>query len=43
MFLLTFCSFVGTDRKTPFKTVISMMLGFGLSEIGMDTVSANCA
>jgi putative tricarboxylic transport membrane protein len=39
VFLLTFCSFVGTDRKTPFKTIISMMLGFGLSEIGMDTVS----
>lgn len=39
VFLLTFCSFVGTDRKAPFKTIISMMLGFGLSEIGMDTVS----
>ncbi len=39
MFLLTFCSFVGTDKKTPFKTVISMMLGFGLAAIGMDTVS----
>ena len=39
VFLLTFCSFVGTDRKAPFKTIISMMLGFGLAEIGMDTVS----
>jgi putative tricarboxylic transport membrane protein len=39
VFLLTFCSFVGTDKKAPFKTIISMMLGFGLSEIGMDTVS----
>ncbi len=39
VFLLTFCSFVGTDRKTPFKTIISMMLGFGLSEIGMDNIS----
>ncbi|HWL28652.1 MAG TPA: tripartite tricarboxylate transporter permease, partial [Burkholderiaceae bacterium] len=39
VFLLTFCSFVGTDKKTPFKTVISMMLGFGLAAIGMDTVS----
>jgi putative tricarboxylic transport membrane protein len=39
VFLLTFCSFVGADRKAPFKTIISMMLGFGLSEIGMDTVS----
>lgn len=39
VFLLTFCSFVGTDKKTPFKTVISMMLGFGLAAIGMDTIS----
>nr|WP_237453289.1 tripartite tricarboxylate transporter permease [Paracandidimonas lactea] len=39
VFLLTFCSFVGTDKKTPFKTVIAMMLGFGLAAIGMDTVS----
>ena len=39
VFLLTFCSFVGTDKKTPFKTIISMMLGFGLSEIGMDNIS----
>jgi putative tricarboxylic transport membrane protein len=38
VFLLTFCSFVGTG-KDPFKTVISMMLGFGLAAIGMDTVS----
>src|SRR5690606_3627910 len=26
-------------KKTPFKTIISMMLGFGLAAIGMDTVS----
>ncbi|MDS1142058.1 tripartite tricarboxylate transporter permease [Pusillimonas sp. SM2304] len=39
VFLLTFCSFVGTDKKTPFKTIISMMIGFGLAAIGMDTVS----
>lgn len=39
VFLLTFCSFVGTDKKTPFKTIISMMFGFGLAAIGMDTVS----
>lgn len=39
VFLLTFCSFVGTDKKTPFKTIISMMVGFGLAAIGMDTVS----
>jgi putative tricarboxylic transport membrane protein len=39
VFLLTFCSFVGADTKAPSKTIISMMLGFGLSAIGMDTVS----
>jgi len=39
VFLLTFCSFVGADTKAPSKTIIAMMLGFGLSAIGMDTVS----
>lgn len=39
VFLLTFCSFVGTDKKTPFKTIISMMVGFGLAAVGMDTIS----
>lgn len=38
VYLLTFCSFVGTG-KDPFKAIISMMLGFGLAAIGMDTVS----
>jgi putative tricarboxylic transport membrane protein len=38
VYLLTFCSFIGTG-ELPFKTVISMMLGFGLAAIGMDTVS----
>jgi len=38
VYLLTFCSFVGTGKE-PFKTIISLMLGFGLAEIGMDTVS----
>ena len=38
VYLLTFCSFVGTG-KDPFKTIIAMMLGFGLAAIGMDTVS----
>ena len=38
VYLLTFCSFVGTG-KDPAKTIISMMVGFGLAAIGMDTVS----
>ena len=40
VYLLTFCSFVGTGDQ-PFKTIISMMLGFGLAAIGMDTVSGD--
>jgi putative tricarboxylic transport membrane protein len=38
VYLLTFCSFIGTGKDT-WKTVISLMLGFGLAAIGMDTVS----
>ena len=40
VYFLTFCSFVGTG-KDPFKTIISLMLGFGLAAIGMDTVSGD--
>jgi putative tricarboxylic transport membrane protein len=39
VFLLTFCSFIGSDNKAPSKTIISMMLGFALAAIGMDTIS----
>ncbi len=38
VYLLTFCSFVGTGKDTS-KTIIALMLGFGLAAIGMDTVS----
>jgi putative tricarboxylic transport membrane protein len=38
VYFLTFASFIGTG-KDPFKTVISLMLGFGLAQIGMDDVS----
>ena len=38
VYLLTFCSFIGTGKDT-FKTLIALMLGFGLAAIGMDTVS----
>ena len=40
VYLLTFCSFVGAG-KDPAKTIISLMLGFGLAAIGMDTVSGD--
>lgn len=36
---LTFASFVGLDRASPFKSVASMMLGFSLAAVGLDTVT----
>lgn len=38
VYFLTFASFIGTG-KDPFKTMVSLMIGFGLSQIGMDSVS----
>jgi putative tricarboxylic transport membrane protein len=40
VYLLTFCSFIGTGDE-PFKTIIAMMIGFGLAAIGMDSVSGD--
>jgi putative tricarboxylic transport membrane protein len=37
--LLTFCSFVGMGREPPAKTIASMMLGFALAAVGLDTVT----
>ena len=37
--LLTFCSFVGLGRGSPAKTIASMMLGFALAAVGLDTVT----
>jgi len=39
VYLLTFCSFIGMGKESVAKTVISMMLGFGMAAIGMDTMS----
>src|SRR5262249_33339250 len=36
---LTFCSFVGMGRESPFKIISSMMLGFALAAVGIDTVT----
>ncbi|MBX6322202.1 MAG: tripartite tricarboxylate transporter permease, partial [Rhodospirillaceae bacterium] len=38
--LLTFCSFVGMGRGSPFKTIASMMLGFALAAVGVDPVDS---
>ena len=37
--LLTFCSFVGMGKDSPFKTIASMMLGFALAAVGLDIVT----
>ncbi len=39
VYLLTFCSFVGMGKGSPFKILISMALGFALASVGMDTVT----
>ena len=36
---LTFASFVGIGRGSPFKTIASMSLGFALAAVGLDTVT----
>ena len=37
VYLLTFCAFVGMSKGSPFKTLASMMLGFALAAVGIDT------
>ena len=37
--LLTFCSFVGMSKESPFKTIAAMTLGFALAAVGLDTVT----
>src|ERR1700754_4889147 len=39
VYLLTFCSFVGMGKGSPFKILVSMALGFALAAVGMDTVT----
>ena len=39
--LLTFCSFVGMGRESPFKVLASMMLGFALAAVGMDNITGS--
>jgi putative tricarboxylic transport membrane protein len=36
---LTFASFVGMGRASPFKTLAAMCLGFALAGVGLDTVT----
>jgi putative tricarboxylic transport membrane protein len=39
VYLLTFCSFIGMGREAPLKSIVAMMLGFGMAAMGMDTMS----
>ncbi len=39
VYLLTFCSFVGMGKGSPFKTLVAMALGFALAAVGLDTVT----
>jgi putative tricarboxylic transport membrane protein len=39
VYLLTFSAFVGMSKGSPFKTIASMMLGFALAAVGIDTVT----
>jgi putative tricarboxylic transport membrane protein len=43
VYLLTFCSFVGMGKESPFKIIASMMIGFALAAVGLDTVTGQCA
>src|ERR671939_46534 len=39
VYFLTFCSFIGMGKEPPFKILASMMIGFALAAVGIDTVS----
>jgi putative tricarboxylic transport membrane protein len=39
VYLLTFSAFVGMAKGSPFKTIASMMAGFALAAVGIDTVT----
>jgi putative tricarboxylic transport membrane protein len=39
VYLLTFCSFVGMGRQSPFKVISAMMLGFAFACVGTDEIT----
>ena len=39
VYFLAFASFIGLSGTSPFKTIVSMGLGFAFATVGMDTVS----
>jgi putative tricarboxylic transport membrane protein len=38
---LAFASFIGMGKESPSKTLVSMMIGFALAAVGLDTVTGN--
>lgn len=41
VYFLAFASFISMGASSPFKTLVSMMIGFALASVGMDTISGN--
>src|SRR6478735_3328375 len=41
VYFLAFSSFISMGAQSPFKTLVSMMLGFALASVGMDTISGD--
>src|SRR5260221_12307389 len=39
VFFLAFCSFIGMGKEPPLKTIVSMMIGFALAAVGLDTIT----
>ena len=39
VYLLTFAAFVGLSKEAPLKVIASMMIGFALAAVGLDTVT----
>jgi putative tricarboxylic transport membrane protein len=39
VFFLAFCSFIGMGKEPPFKTILSMKIGFALAAVGLDSVT----
>src|SRR5881397_1762151 len=39
VYFLAFCSFIGMSKEPPFKTIASMMIGFALAAVGLDSIT----
>jgi putative tricarboxylic transport membrane protein len=39
VYFLAFCSFIGMSKEPPFKTLASMMIGFSLAAVGLDSIT----